>query len=296
MKGSAHILILSILTFFLGIQYLTTEAPAVLSATTQNLSVFEKYLPNFTKSVRLARFEALKENLDELQGSYAFYFYNPLTGEKLTHNESDLFYAASMYKTPIALATYKEIEAGLIAEDKELTYTSFDASGGTGIINISAPGSKYTVKYVVERLLKDSDNTAQNMLLRTLNPETVQESFSLADSKGEYYRNNVANVNTAAKVFENLLFSDYISDEHKSYLINVMTSTSFDDRIHSGLREDLVFSHKIGSWGETGSWHDCGIVTDGSKKAVVCLMSRSTTYSDFLEGSRLVGEFVNLFF
>jgi len=75
-----------------------------------------------------------------------------------------------------------------------------------------------------------------------------------------------------------------------------MSSTLFDDRIHQGLSEDTKFSHKIGNWPDTSSWHDCGIAPRNNKKIVVCVMSRNTTYENFLEVTKDVGEFVNILF
>ena len=96
-----------------------------------------------------------------------------------------------------------------------------------------------------------------------------------------------------AQYLRNIYQKDYLSDDHKKLLLNKMKDTDFEDRISNDLEEDIIFYHKIGSWGETGSWHDCGIAEKGSNALVVCLMSQNTTYEEFLKISHELGKFIN---
>jgi beta-lactamase class A len=93
-------------------------------------------------------------------------------------------------------------------------------------------------------------------------------------------------------LLENLYSGSYLEEEETDFLLSLMAKTSFDNRVDAGLVKGLAFSHKIGNWANTGSWHDCGVV-DGPKKLVVCVMSKGTSFEDFLRVTESVGELVS---
>ena len=72
-----------------------------------------------------------------------------------------------------------------------------------------------------------------------------------------------------------------------------MTGTDFDNRIHLGLYERAKFSHKIGNWPETNTWHDCGILLDNKNPAIICVMSEGIEFNEFITVASATGrEFV----
>ena len=116
----------------------------------------------------------------------------------------------------------------------------------------------------------------------------------IADKNGVSQTNYTPVKKHAFCVFEKLYFGGYLNDADKKYLSDLMVHTSFEDRISAYLREDLIFSHKIGSWPD--SWHDCGVVYTETKESelIVCLMSQRAPYENFLNAAKMTGEFVNI--
>jgi len=123
------------------------------------------------------------------------------------YNESSEFYAASLYKVPIAAAVLKEIEKGNLSLDDTATYLPYDYAAGSGVIGGYAHGIELKIREILTELLKNSDNTAQNILLRTLSYKNVEESFNyLVPDKNvsTFYRFNLSNPMEIGKIYEKL--------------------------------------------------------------------------------------------
>ena len=158
---------------------------------------------------------------------------------------------------------------------------SEDFSSGTGTIQSASVGTEFTLDYVLDRLLKDSDNTAQNMLLRYVSNADLNEEFTSLPPNNSFLSQNIASPKEVSE-FINILYPE---------VLQKMEQTSFDNRITAGLAEDIIFSHKIGNWNDT--WHDCGVAKKDEKEVIVCVMSGNTSFENFQVVTRKVGEFVN---
>lgn len=268
--------------------------PIVLSIYDENSSVFNKFLPVLNQDEVSNKFKDLVDLTKKKDGTYGIYIKNLDSLDTFSYNESELFYGASLFKVPIAVAALKEIENGQLGFNDKVTYTQADFASGTGSINQSSYGTKFTVDELLDKLLKESDNSAQNMLMRILDKKQLQNAYGIITIQNYFYINNTLTPEQMANFFEQLAKTDYLTESDKELLLNKMTSTLFDDRISAGLDQNIKFSHKIGNWPDTGTWHDCGIAQRNNKKVVACVMSRGTTYEQFLEVAKETGKFVSL--
>lgn len=258
-------------------------------------TVFGRLLPNFNKIVRQQNFNELTKLVEDKEGTYAIYIKDLNNQDVYQYNESERFYAASLYKTPIAVQVVRMVQKGEITFNDPMVYAWQDSSSGTGSINTNPVGTEFTVDQVLDNLLKESDNTAQNMFVRYYGYEELKKGFELADDK-KFFEDNTSSAEAQGKLYENIVISSYLNLNNRQLLLSKMSQTSFDDRINKGLAHDINFAHKIGNWGETGSWHDCGVATKDNKNVVVCVMSRYTSYNDFISVTEEVGRFVNMLF
>ncbi len=259
--------------------------PAFNSRSLSMSSVFEPLLNmNFKVSKDLtADFTEVIDFAKSKKGTFGIYVKDLENNKVYKYNETEEFYAASLYKTPVALATAKAVDSKVLTWATQLTYTSNDFFGGTGKINTFAYGTKFQLHQVFEYLLKQSDNSAQIMLTRTIPKKDVEQAFKqfLPDAaKSKYFVQNLSTPYEQAALYEGIYKDEvFLSRDSKKYLIETMSHTSFDDRVGNDLREGLYFAHKIGSWGTTGSWHDCGIIY-GEHEYIVCIMSKNTTFEN----------------
>lgn len=204
-------------------------------------------------------------------------------------NEDRLFYGASLFKTPIAIAALLEIEKGNLDMKDTVTYLSSDYSDGTGDINQNKFGSTFTIEVIINKLLKKSDNTAQNILIRILGWTKISEVFDKIGTSPDFYTKNTTSPRNGVLVFESILSSNILTPVSGAYVLNTLDITDFDNRLDIGIDGSVVFSHKIGT--DIGTFHDCGVATGTSGTAIVCLLSENTNQSDFTTVAQRVGEF-----
>ena len=236
----------------------------------------------------------LRKKVNEENGIFSVFVKDIKTDEEYTVNSNELFYGASLYKFPVAVATLKQVEEKKISLEDVLIYTSRDYSPGTGSISKTSYGTRYTVSETLDYLMRHSDNSGQLMLERAITEEYLMGVFSdlaLYSLTNDFYHKNITSPKEVAYIIENIFCTDYLSDVNKRFLTNLMYPTLFDNRITPYLNKGLIFYHKIGSW--PYSWHDCGIVHGDDKEVIVCLMSKDTNYSNFLSVAKYVGGFVN---
>lgn len=89
-----------------------------------------------------------------------------MDGENLySYNIDSPVFCASVIKLPYADFVCKQITAGLKSMDYTVTYTSDWYHGGSGIIRHNGYGKAYTIRQLLDYMLRYSDNVAYDMLV-----------------------------------------------------------------------------------------------------------------------------------
>ncbi len=105
-------------------------------------------------------------------------------GETVGHNADQLFYLSSSVKVPIALAVLQQVDAGKLSLSAKVELQETDKIDGSGDVVWDQPGSSYTIDSLLTRMLGVSDNTAANMLIRTVGEDALNKSASAVLGKG----------------------------------------------------------------------------------------------------------------
>lgn len=275
----------------------------VLSESTQNIEVSDDLdssnknrISTYDRVQIQKKFEKLSKSIVERDGIYSLYIKDLNTGFNLSFNKFYKHYGASLYKIPVAITTLVYIESDDIELEDEVIYEKDDYSEGTGEIKSSKYGSVYSVETLLDKLIRDSDNVAQNLLLKLVSFNDIAKVFPESANNRKFPVVLEVTVTEIIELLENLYEGEFLKDENTLKLLSFMSSTSFDDRISVGLDDEIKFAHKIGNDPDSSSWHDCGIATKADRAIVVCLMSSKTNFDDFLNASKLVGEFMSELF
>ena len=261
------------------------------------VSPFTENIKSMNVSRQLPDFTEVVENIKNSQGTYSLYIKDLNSESEYVFNEDEKYYAASLYKIPIGVAALKKIQEGEMSFSDKINFLSVDHVQGTGRISDYSYGTSFTLEKLLNYLYRDSDNSAQAMILRQIPQPGIYEAFTFYQTKPElnsYYHHNIATVKDISIYLENILAKDYLNEDYKEKFLSLLYPTSFDNRISSYLYKNLVFAHKIGSW--PGSWHDCGYVYDNNyknNKILVCLMNKDTNINDFNNVCKSIGIFVS---
>jgi len=241
------------------------------------------------KAYEDSAFVVLQKKIDETQGTFGLYIYDINSQKIYSHNAEDNFYAASVFKVFLVSSVFKQVDAGKLSLEDEHRIEADDITGGTGILQYEDDKEKeYSVLELITLALQKSDNTAQNILIRLLDKKYINEKV--------FTKDNYSSPEKVGQFMQRLYADTYTTRASTQIITDLLSSTDFDDRIHTGLNEKISFAHKIGTWPEGKAWHDCGLATYTDQTVVVCLMSKDTTEQDFLYVSTAVGSFINTLF
>ena len=188
--------------------------------------------------------------------NFGFFYYNVNKKKYYFYNENKYFTAASTVKVPVAIYYYTKINNGEMSLDDTLTYKSgnFEAGGGD-VTNVYKAGSFIPLSVLLEELIVDSDNTANNILISNIGWSKYRyeiAKLSDRDLASNFYSSNVTCPGYAYDVM-NYLYNNL--DKYPK-LMEDMKKSSFGKYLKEYLDYDVA--HKYGSYG--GYVHDYGII------------------------------------
>src|SRR5919112_290256 len=135
---------------------------------------------------------------------------------------------------------------------------------GTGVLykrpNKYPVGYTMTLRECAKFMIKESDNTAELMLNRYLEEERIEAELHRigADSTRYWSPINTTTPNDIMLVLKKIADPSYTSPRLSAEMLELMTDTSFEERLPRPLPEETRVAHKIGSYESTFS--DAGIV------------------------------------
>jgi beta-lactamase class A len=215
--------------------------------------------------------------------TYGVVILDPSTGETVTMDADQRFLAASLNKLPVLMTLYRAAASGAVDLEDEITMQASDVQAyGTGVLYTDYPiGYTMTLRECARFLIKESDNTAWKMLDRYLGREYIRaELYRVGARSTEYWIPNTTTPNDVLIMLEKISDPSYTTPDLSDEMLDLMTNTSFEDRLPQPLPEGLQVSHKIGSYGDT--FGDAGIVFpqgshDVSDAYYIVVMAGDTT-------------------
>src|SRR5918998_666213 len=166
-------------------------------------------------------------------GSRGVVVYDPYSGETASLNADQRFVAASLSKLYALLTLYKAASRGELSLDDEITMRPSDVwAYGTGVLYRYPVGYTMTLRECAEFMIKESDNTAELMLNRYLGEETIEAELDrLGATSTAYWMPNSTTPNDILLVLKEIADPSYTTPALSAEMLEVMTNTSFEDRL-----------------------------------------------------------------
>jgi len=199
-------------------------------------------------------------------GTEGVVVFDPYSGEKVTLNADRRFIAASLSKLSVLLTLYKAAARGEVNLQHKITMRPSDVwAFGTGVLYTYPVGYTMTLRKCAEFMIKESDNTAELMLNRFLGKDQIEAELHRlgADSTSYWHPTNTTTPNDVLVLLKAIANPSYTSPELSAEMLELMTNTSFENRLSGPLPEGTLVAHKIGSYESTFS--DAGIVFPGGR-------------------------------
>jgi len=229
---------------------------------------------------------------------YSFHFRDLNTGLWFGENDMSAFFPASLFKFPIAIAAYKQVESEPLFLKKSAVYTAeisnINSSGKLNSESILTVGKTYTAEELVSIMILESDNGAKNLLLSIMDIgyiENLFEMLAVIDHK-EIKANEISSRKYSA--FLRLLYgSTYLNEEHSEKILSMLEKSDFKDGLVAGVPANIPVAHKYGVYEvdeiinginrKTQQLHDCGIVYYSQNPYIFCFMTKGKDNKSLLE-------------
>ena len=213
------------------------------------------------------------------------YYRDMVTGEWTGINENDEYAPSSMLKVGILMAYLKIAVTDPDVLNEMLPYTPTDDSGQFYKPKQLSAG-EYSVRDLLVQMIDQSDNDA----LDALNKAHPQELVDVFDALGIPY----PDVNTPAnfmspeiysRMFRALYNATYLPDAYSEEAFKLLSTTSFNQGIVSGIAASTTVAHKFGEQTDVVNGavtdrelHDCGIVYYLSHPYFLCIMTKGQDF------------------
>ena len=232
------------------------------------------------------------------------------TGETVALNAAGRFPMQSVYKLPIGMAAFRQVEAGKLKLDQRVKVEKSDFArvGQFSPIRDKNPnGIEMTVEELVEAAVSGSDTTASDVLLRLIGIKTVMQYLDaigvknvvVADTEQEIgkdwetqYRNYATPEGAVALVRAIAERRDKLSAANQARIMKYLIETPRGiKRLKGLLPADAIVAHKPGTSGTrsdgiTAATNDIGIITlpDGRHVLIAVFVSDSPADDKTREG------------
>lgn len=190
--------------------------------------------------------ERIYEYLGQDAYNMGFMYYNLATGEQISFNENQQFYAASLYKLNMNILVYDYINEGKLSAEDMLYLEYYPDEAGNEFIDYSEYLEATELGVLLDNTIINSDNTAAAMIYHYLGGWTSyrEQYFSFFNIDNPIYTDDTT-------VGEEFIVLKYLYDNREregySHLIEVMKETAFHDRIDKYVPQELV-AHKVGNY------------------------------------------------
>ena len=228
------------------------------------------------------------------------------SGRRATFHGGESFPMASSFKVPIAVELLRRVDEGQERLERMVTIELNDYHPGSGNLTslfnppgVEQPGVALSVRHLLELMLRISDNSATDVLLREVGgPEAVNQRLKALDVKGitisgptktmiENWRADASAFNKdtrdsstpdgMALLLQKLALGKTLSSKSTGLLLDIMRRCETgESRLKGLLPADTVVMHKTGSIG--GTTNDVGIIRlpgDGGHVAIAVFVKAS---------------------
>jgi beta-lactamase class A len=212
------------------------------------------------------------------------YFQDLDHGPRFGVGEYENFQAASLLKVPLLIYFLHAADIDPAILEKTASFS--------GKLNIDdnvedpahtiQPGTPYTIRELLQKMIVHSDNRSYALLLREMNALSqamAYYTFRDLDVLRMMEESDVTYVPVPsfARLFAILYNTGYLSKDRSQYALELLSQTTFPGGIAKGVPEGQKVAHKFGYafLSEEHHLHDCGIVYHPKMAYVLCVMTTS---------------------
>lgn len=245
-----------------------------------------QYFKNEPLSTKVTTYINSQIKNKDIDGA-SFYVRNFSDNHWAGTNENDQYHPGSILKVLIMMAYFRESQLDPSVLNKQLTYDGktaeetkdFEFSLGSNLI----VNKQYSVIDLIKLMIADSDNGAQNLLIKNVNRDILNNAYNdlsikNPDSTEGDYTISPRQYSAFLRILYN---STYLTESHSEQALSIMAKSTYTDGITAGIPSDVAVAHKYGERinGTKDNiqdieLHDCGIVYAKDHPYSLCIMTK----------------------
>jgi len=209
------------------------------------------------------------------------------------------FHPGSLIKVPILISylKFEEYQPGILNAPVTFTGAEYIPSQSYNSKQIEV-GKTYTIRELLDYMIKYSDNNATFLLKKNLNVAQFKKTY---DNVGLPVP-NIMDVNYSLSaedysVFLKVLYNaGYLSIENSEYAIKLLTGCDFKEGFLKGLPAGTPVAHKFGEWGDGGvqhELHESGIIYLDGEAYILTVMTSGKNIQDL---TKTIQEITQVFY
>ena len=241
------------------------------------------------RSFLISNFDPLESGISSFLNKYnltaSVYVENLRNGVNFGINEKKGYFPASLNKLPVAVVVLQEVEDKKLKLTDTLPIHDYEKASTSGEL-YKTDAKEASVKFLLEKMVKESDNTAFNVLYDyidnkdlglLLNYYGIKINLDYPVRKPEFaeYTDTVTPI-SIYNFFSSLYLSTVLNPQDSQYLLSLLADSDFDIKKLAGLPDNVTIAQKWGAYYTNDSkfFHDCGIMYIGQSRIFYCIMTR----------------------
>lgn len=245
---------------------------------------------NNTRAIEREIYSYIENILQDSDVNHISYFARVLNSWWTFWYDQDREYTpASLVKLPLAMAVLKNTPFELLSETVIL-WDDIEVLTRNIWVEKTQLGWTYTIKELIENMLRYSDNIATEALFLLLWEDIINEVYRDLNLRPISF-DEMNSINISPKQyawFLRILYNaTYIWHQRSEYLLRTLSRSDFDDGIAWPIPWFIRVSNKFWERSYSDSsekqLHDCGIVYAQKSPYVLCVMTSGDNYEQLSE-------------
>ena len=227
--------------------------------------------------------EKIEKISEDLEGTLGVAIRHLGTGKKYLLNADESFCFASVYKLPVLVELYRQVEEKIIDLDEKLVMTKYAWRGGSGVLKELTHGLEMTVMDYRTLMMLIRDNISAHIcanLVRNVNTNKTMKELGLnnttvGNSRIPHEEGNVTTPLDIMVLLEKIYKGEAASRESCDEIMDLMKRCKTgQNRISKHLpTKDIEIAHKTGTI--NGIVNDVGIVFPKNKEPyIICVFTK----------------------
>ncbi len=211
--------------------------------------------------------------------SISIYYEQVNSGSNISVNKNLRLFPASLSKLVQAILITKKVENGFLSWGQKISILPKDISFESGDLYKRVGQNQFSLEKLLEELIINSDNTAQNTFKHYLNFEdyvAFQQATGLEDL---YNEQGFVSAKEYTRILRVLYTSNFLKSENSEKILEYMARANFTDYLSQGIPKNIKFAHKYGENKEHYLFADSGVVYVPNRPYMLTVMIKGSDWS-----------------